>query len=176
MILLASRKFQLCLAIDTILVMSVLTQTVNAQINTKQYIKDFKAAIALSEQDKDLNSKSTSQAKDIKAVFYKSLKALNEENIAAYLATIHPQAPDYAQSKELLTTLFAHYDIKYEINSIDIIKISENEATVRLVQTTKKIRGPEFKNNKLETLNILKKVKGQWKFYSTQPESVEFLN
>ncbi|MGL5871734.1 MAG: hypothetical protein ACRC2R_05080 [Xenococcaceae cyanobacterium] len=131
---------------------------------------------SFTENNKKIENKENSQAKSIKILVKKSFQALNEENVTAYMSTIDLKSPDYAQTKEAVSKVSEYYDLKYELNSVDILKISTNEAIVRIIQTTKKIRGEDFKNNRIESLNTLKKIKGQWKFYSSQVENIEFLN
>lgn len=112
----------------------------------------------------------------IRELVNKQLKALNEKNIVAYMDTVDKQSPGYELTKELLMEVYKTYDLKYELNSLEFIRISANEARVRMIQTTTKLKGPEFRNNKLTSINILNKRNGQWKMDSTETEKIEYLN
>ncbi len=118
-----------------------------SQANSTSNLTNF------TENNQTIENKENSQAESIKALVKKSLKALNEENVTAYMSTIDLKSPDYAKTKETVSIVSKYYDIKYELNSLDILKFSGNEAIVRIIQTTKKIRGGDFRNNKIESLN-----------------------
>ena len=46
--------------------------------------------------------------------------------------------------------------------------MSESEATLHVIQTTEKVSGPDFRNNRLDVVHTLKKHNGLWKVYSTK--------
>jgi hypothetical protein len=112
----------------------------------------------------------------IRELVNKQFKALNEKDIVGYMDTVDKQSPGYELTKELLMQVYKTYDLKYELNSLEFIRISANEARVRMIQTSTKLKGPEFRNNKLTSINILKKRNGQWKMDSTETEKIEYLN
>ena len=110
-----------------------------------------------------------------KLAFRANVKALNEENIGAYMATLDRSSPGFAQTKPLVQKLFRTYDLKYKIDKIEVVKASAGEIELRITQTTRKIRGPEFNDNRMVATHTLKAVQGEWKIYDTQVEDVESL-
>ena len=110
-----------------------------------------------------------------KQAFQANVKALNEENIVAYMATLDRSSPGFSQTKPIVQELFRTYDLKYEIDKIEVVNISQDEIKLRITQTTRKIRGPEFNDNRMVATHTLKAVKGEWKIYDTQVEDVESL-
>lgn len=117
-----------------------------------------------------------SDRQSIRELVNKQFKALNEENIVAYMETVDKESPGYESTNNLLILSYQMFELKYELNSLEFVSISANEARVRMIQTTTKLKGPEFRNNKLTSINILKKRNGQWKMDSTETEKIEYLN
>ncbi len=105
-------------------------------------------------------------------VFTKHLRALNQENLNNYLATLDSRSPKYSAAKVATLKLFQDYDLKYELQSVDVISLGRQDAVVRLTATVKKIKGGEFTDSQMVTLNTIKKTNGQWRIYDTQVESI----
>jgi hypothetical protein len=112
----------------------------------------------------------------IRAVFDANLQALRQKNLAAAMATIDETSPFFEQTRKVTQFMFENYDLKYEINQFEVLNISGNQATVRITQTTKKIQGPTFRDNILVSKNLVKKSRGKWKIFSTEIESIKYLN
>lgn len=117
-----------------------------------------------------------SEEQRIRAVIDLQIKALNEENINVYMSTVSKSSPQYDLTQDLLSKLFQFYDVKYEINALEFVSISADEAKVRATQTTTKIQGPDFKDNKAVIIHILRKEQGEWKFYSSEVDSIDYVN
>ncbi|WP_379135509.1 copper amine oxidase N-terminal domain-containing protein [Paenibacillus sp. sgz500958] len=128
----------------------------NLQINGTQYIlpdEMLKAAITVPKADEE----------GIMAVLQANLKYSNEENMDGVLSTIDAASPAFAQSKEAYGQIFKVYDLLFAFESTKIISYSENEAAVYVVQTTKKVKGPDFQDNRTTSVSTLKKTKdGKW--------------
>lgn len=98
------------------------------------------------------------------------------EDLEAYLATIDPLAPVFETTKALTQALFNNYDLKSDLNSIEVINTAGNEAKVRVIQTTRKITGPEFRDNRAVAIHTLRKSNGRGKLFRTDVEKIEYLN
>jgi hypothetical protein len=112
----------------------------------------------------------------IKSVLILQFKALNEENIEAYMATIDPSSPGFELTRNVTAKVFYSIDLKYVMNKFNVVSISNNTAIVRVDQTTTKIRGPQFRNNRLLLLHNFKKSNEKWKMFSSEVEKIEYLN
>jgi hypothetical protein len=121
-------------------------------------------------------SGSKTEQQQIQALIDRQMNSLRQENIAGYMNTISPSSPQYANTEKVLEVLVAQYDLTYEVNQVDFVNISNNSAKVRIIITTRKVQGPAFRDNKVVTLNDLVKAGGQWKFYSTEIEKIEYFN
>ncbi|MCK5598668.1 hypothetical protein KAI78_03505 [bacterium] len=104
-----------------------------------------------------------------------SLKATTDEDVDAYMATIHSSAAGLDKVKTMLDKMFEEYDFKYDINEKTFIGIEGDEAKVRLDVTTTKVSGPAFKTNRMVSTVILKKDDGVWKISSSTIEDSKFL-
>ncbi|MBW4682250.1 MAG: hypothetical protein KME19_19340 [Microcoleus vaginatus WJT46-NPBG5] len=117
-----------------------------------------------------------SEEEKIRALLDLQIKALNEENVEVYMSTISKTSPQYSLTVDLLNYLFKEYDVKYELNGLEFVSVSAAEAKVKVTQTTTKIQGPEFKDNKAVIIHILRKDNGEWKFYLTEMDSIDYFN
>ena len=133
-------------------------------------------AKAEEKRQQGLVSQDSNQLEAIKAAVSENLRALQREDLEAYLATIDPESPVFEVTKGLTQELFNNYDLKYELNSIEVISTAGNEAKVRVIQTTRKITGPEFRDHKAVAIHTLRKSNGRWKLLRTDVEKIEYLN
>ena len=109
------------------------------------------------------------------AVVLENFRAGTEEDIDAYMDTIHSDAPAYQQTEQLITQLFATYDLKYETHVFRYVEQDGDYAIARLEFSTTQIAGPEFKDNKVDTFHIFRKEKGQWKIWSQALVTIKYL-
>ncbi|ULO08010.1 copper amine oxidase N-terminal domain-containing protein [Paenibacillus sp. 19GGS1-52] len=91
-------------------------------------------------------------------------KYTNEENLDGVLATIDGEALVQEQNKQAYSQIFNTYDLLFTTESTKIINYTEDTAAVYVVQTTKKLKGPEFQDNRSIIVSTLKKsADGLWK-------------
>jgi len=114
--------------------------------------------------------------KEIKSVIYDNIKASEEKNIIAYMATIHPNAEYYSLIRDQTEKIFSEYNIEYELRELTILSVAEDESKVQFTIVTKKISGPELNNTKSIAICILKKHDGKWKIFSTKITDFSYLN
>jgi len=123
------------------------------------YLLEEDALTAEADLDADLK-------KALEDVLIANIEASEAEDLDAALATIDPQSPAYAETRNLLGTMFLAYDIDYEIELVNVIEASDTEAYVYTVQTAKKIDGPEFNDGRYKQVHQLRKQEdGSWKVY-----------
>lgn len=117
----------------------------------------------------------TPDANVIIAPIYANIDASNAEDITAYMATLHSQSPVYAQTESMLSPMFTQYDLSFEVTNLDVIEQTEKEARVAFVLVTRKIRGPEFRDNQVSGVMILRPEHGAWKIYNQEVNAIEYL-
>ena len=104
-----------------------------------------------------------------------NFKFTKNEDIKGLSSTIHPESPIYISNRHSMKKVFDIYDLDFNIENIDYIKINDNEVKVNFVQSTRKISGPEFRNNRVIGTHYLRKYKESWKIHSTEIRKVELL-
>lgn len=104
-----------------------------------------------------------------------NLAFAQSEDLGAYLSTIHRSSPVKNQTRASLQQLFDTYDLHYTIDSIEVTSLAENEAFVRVIQTTFKVNGPQFRNNRIEVTNELRRQDGDWKLYDSKINKIDYL-
>jgi hypothetical protein len=101
------------------------------------------------------------------------------EDLNGYMWTLHPDSPVYRETENQMAFLFSEYDLLYNIEEWEILSINPQSAHVRVVQTTRKLAGPDpFRDNRLEAVHTLRKdAEGNWKIFTTEirEESLEYL-
>ncbi|MDQ0192127.1 copper amine oxidase N-terminal domain-containing protein [Paenibacillus wynnii] len=126
------------------------------QIKGRRYIvpdEMLKATVTVPKAEEDA----------ILAVFQAQIKSVNEENLNDLLATLDSTSPLFEQAKKAYSEIFSTYDLLSAIESTKIINYNENEAAVYSVQTAKKIKGPDFQDNRTVGVTMMKKTKeGKW--------------
>jgi hypothetical protein len=112
---------------------------------------------------------------ELKAVFQTQLDAMNKEDMDAYMASIDPEAGVYASTKATMPLILQTYDVKATMDSFEVVSKTEDSAQVRTVIVTKKVSGPDFKDNKVTALHTLKLKNGKWLLTETKVEKIDFL-
>jgi hypothetical protein len=110
----------------------------------------------------------------ITAVLQANMKYSTEENLEGVLSTMDATSPGFDQNKQVYMQMFNMYDLSFTLDSSKIIYYTENEAAVYTVQTTKKLKGPAFQDNRSVMVSTLKKSKaGKWELEASFPISSE---
>jgi len=116
------------------------------------------------------------EEKEVMAVVKENLQTFEKEDFEAHMKTIHEESSIYEQTKNTVKLIMDQYDLKFELEEIEVLEMAADEAQVRYVQITKKINGPEFKNNRVKGVHTLKKFNGDWKLFSSTVENIEYLD
>ncbi len=109
-------------------------------------------------------------------VVQSQIDALNRQDLKASMDAMHPSSPAFQTTKDFGKMIFENYQLRFKLQSTAIESITADTAKVRFTQTTKKITGPEFRNNRVDGVHILKKYKGKWKIYDTKTIKIEYLD
>jgi hypothetical protein len=67
-------------------------------------------------------------------------------------------------------------DLSYRLDSYDVLSLDDTHARVRVTQTTTKVSGPAFKNNRVTMTDDLVKQDGKWLISTSTPEKVDYLD
>ena len=111
----------------------------------------------------------------VKAVLQRNIRALNREDLPAYLNTLDRRTDKFARSKQLAQELQRTYDLHYQIRNIDVIEMADSQMKLRVVQETRKLKGPAFKNNRMVAVHTFQRLVDGWKIANTEIERIEYL-
>jgi hypothetical protein len=115
-------------------------------------------------------------AKQIKQTVIDNLNALQNEDLARMMETIHTQSLSYLTTKQQIVPLMENYELSYKLMSFDFIGLSGYYAICRAKQRTEKISGPAFRNNEIDMIQIFKKEDDKWKFWSQAILYIRYLD
>jgi tetratricopeptide (TPR) repeat protein len=107
-------------------------------------------------------------------VLHENARAGINEDLDAYMATIHPSSPSYDQTEDTLKEMFATYDLNFEFYDLTVTSLKSNEARIHFSLLTRKRTGPDFRNNIVIGTMILRPHNGVWKIYNQIVEDVQY--
>jgi len=106
---------------------------------------------------------------EILKVLQKNLDATQNEDVAGVLETIHEDSPQLSSTKGGMEYVFKNYDMKYELEEVKFISVTNEEVKAIYQQTTKVVRGTGLANKRFINIHTLKKSKdGNWKIFGTE--------
>jgi len=106
---------------------------------------------------------------EILKVLHQNIDAAQNEDVDAVLETIHEDSPQLSSTKGGMEYVFKHFDMRYELEDVKFISISNEEVKVIYQQTTKAVSGTGFTNARSIGIHTLKKSKdGKWKIFKTE--------
>jgi ketosteroid isomerase-like protein len=125
------------------------------------------AAIALSTEDQN----------KVTAVIKANLESSEKEDAQAMEATLSSDYPDRQTSLLVAQQLWAAFDFKVQVDNLRIIQGKDSEAKVRYTVTITKVKGPEFRNLKIDAVETVKKTQdGTWKIANSETVTQEYLD
>ncbi len=96
------------------------------------------------------------------ALIERNVDVFNKEDVDGYMADLASDYPNLAQTKATIEGTFATYDLLAELFEIDILEITEDTASVRIVLQTTSLVESDFKDNVVEFVQVVKKENGKW--------------
>lgn len=111
----------------------------------------------------------------IMAAVRANIEAVNTRDLNAVIAVIHPDSPGLRDMRNTAEELFKKFELRSTLKEIAVESVAGDEAKVRFSQTTEKVSGPGFQNNRVDGVHTLRKHDGQWKLYSTEVTNIAYL-
>lgn len=139
--------------------------TTNQNIQQQKNINQSPPPPPVIERQQNIDKKI---AEEILAVVYENLNATIAEDSKRVLATIHKDSPQYQSTVQGLEYVFTNYDLEFDLEKTEVIEVTENDAKVHYIQTTRSVRGQGFINKRDEGIHHLKKQDGEWKIFKTE--------
>jgi hypothetical protein len=113
---------------------------------------------------------------DVRNLLEENLRAMEVEDLERLKQTLHPDTVFYYSTVNMSRELFDTYDLDYEIEKAELLSESGDEMRVRVVQVTRKISGPEFRDNRITVVHTLRRANGEWKLYATEVAKITYLD
>jgi hypothetical protein len=107
-------------------------------------------------------------AAEIIGVVKENIAATQAEDKKRVLKTIHKDCPQRRSTIQGMDYVFANFDMVFDIEKMEVIEISGEDAKVYYVQTTRSIRGAGFAPTRASGIHLMKKEDGKWKIYKTE--------
>ncbi|MBK9098257.1 MAG: hypothetical protein IPM14_09125 [bacterium] len=107
-------------------------------------------------------------AEEIIAVVKENIAATEAEDKERVLKTIHKDSPQYKSTVNGMDFVFANYDMKFDLEEIEVLEVTGDDAKVYYVQTTRAITGQGFAPTRATGIHHMKKEDGNWKIFRTE--------
>ena len=107
-------------------------------------------------------------AAEIIAVIKENIAANEAEDKERVLKTVHKDSPQYKSTVNGMDFVFANYDMKFDLEQIEVIEVTSDDAKVYYMQTTRAIRGQGYPPTRSTGIHIMKKENGKWKIFKTE--------
>ncbi len=103
-----------------------------------------------------------------------NLRGFEQESIEVVKQTMHPDSPAYDQTVQQASQMFSQYELEYSL-TIRGTRTNGDRAEVDVTQTTRKISGPQFRDNRIEATHDVRTYQDHWRIYDTSVSDVEYL-
>lgn len=107
-------------------------------------------------------------AAEIIEVVKENIAATQAEDKERVLKTIHKDCPQLRSTIQGMDYVFANYDMVFDLEKIEVIELSREDAKVYYMQTTRAIRGQGYPPTRATGIHIMKKENGKWKIFKTE--------
>jgi ketosteroid isomerase-like protein len=131
------------------------------------FISGLWTALSGEQDTKDL-------AKELRAVVDANLDAANAKDLDAYMASIHPKSLSFENTRRQMAQLHKTYELSYKVTQYSFVGNDADYAVARVRQETKKKKGPEFRDNEVDTLQVFRKDKDTWKIWTSAVLEVKY--
>lgn len=160
-----------------IIICSLLTINTLNNSSDRFAVASADRAIALDNQNIYIAQNKDQDKASIEKLIDYSIKVYETEDINALMTLMHPNSPIKSETEEISKIAFSMYDLDHEYSNLEILELSDTEATIQMTQTTKKLSGSDFKDNRVTSIQTLRKHNGQWKFFDLlSVQNIEYLN
>jgi hypothetical protein len=112
-------------------------------------------------------------AAEIIGVIKENIAATQAKDKERVLKTIHKDCPQRSSTIQGMDFVFANYDMVFNLEEIEVIELSADDAKVYYKQTTRATRGEGYPPTRATGIHLMKKENGKWKIFKTEYLSSE---
>jgi hypothetical protein len=105
---------------------------------------------------------------EIIAVIKENIAATEAKDKERVINTISKDSPQLQSTINGMDYVFANFDMKFELEKVEVIELNGDEAKVYYIQTTQAIRGEGFTPTRVSGIHQMKKENGKWKIFKTE--------
>jgi len=105
---------------------------------------------------------------EIIAVIKENIVATEAKDKERVINTISKDSPQLQSTINGMDYVFANFDMKFELEKVEVIELNGDEAKVYYIQTTQAIRGEGFAPTRVSGIHQMKKENGKWKIFKTE--------
>ncbi|WP_425448411.1 S-layer homology domain-containing protein [Dethiothermospora halolimnae] len=109
----------------------------------------------------------------IKFIINKAFKALEDENLNAFMSTVHHFNPSYRSLPATYNELFANSNFNYKVTDIEVEEKDEDYAMVNVKYTLSDPDDSSFESIEIQGQYALAKEHGEWRIYFAQESLIE---
>lgn len=112
----------------------------------------------------------------VRQIIEQNFATLNSEDLAAHELTIHPDSPFIEQTLTQMSQIFASYDLEYGFaDEVLYLTTDGDYAYARVAQVTRKLAGPDFRDNRIDQIWVFKPYNGEWRVWTSQVLEITYL-
>jgi hypothetical protein len=107
-------------------------------------------------------------AAELIAVIRENIAATEAKDKDRVLKTLHKDCPQLRSTIQGMEYVFANFDMKFDLEQIEVLEVTGEDAKVYYMQTTRAIRGQGYPPTRATGIHIMKKENGKWKIFKTE--------
>ena len=107
----------------------------------------------------------------------RNVRLLQEKRIDEMMETIHSQSPAFAGTRKSVTELTKEFDLKCDLERLEVVGARRGDVRVRFEQITKRKKGGVAEpRTRLAGVHVLRQEGGVWKIFDTEVISAEVVD
>jgi len=107
-------------------------------------------------------------AAEIIAVIKENIAATQAEDKERVLKTLHKDCPQLRSTLQGMDYVFANFDMQFDLEQIEVLEITGEDAKAYYMQTTRAVHGAGFAPTRATGIHWMKKEDGKWKIFKTE--------
>jgi len=107
-------------------------------------------------------------AAEIIGVLKENIAATQAEDKERVLKTLHKDCPQLNSTIQGMDYVFANFDMQFDLEQIEVLEITGEDAKVYYMQTTRAVHGAGFAPTRATGIHQMKKENGKWKIFKTE--------
>jgi hypothetical protein len=115
-------------------------------------------------------------AGELENVMKTNADGITHKDLEKAMSAIHSKSPGFVQTKEITERLLKDYNLKQRIVSFKFLGADKDYAVARVKTETVQDKGPAFKNNVVDSMQVFRKDSGKWKLWTSATLEIKYLD